>query len=214
MLGDRGFAVERLGIGDWPDVSQGGGVIGPSDWLALVDQDSSIVGEVALAYDVSPMRTSASIAAAGKRADGLLHVDLIWNKQGTSWVIPELKRLVERHQPGKILCHGPARALTAALESEGITVEELADTEFAQACAQLVDTVNEKQVRHLGSPELASAIRGADTSPMGDAWRWSRKRSTADITPLVAATEALWGAAQLEEGYESYDPTQYWNQGS
>jgi len=32
---------------------------------------------------------------------------------------------------------------------------------------------------------------------MGDgAWAWSRKNSMADISPLVAATLALWAASQ------------------
>ena len=36
-------------------------------------------------------------------------------------------------------------------------------------------------------------MKGATKRPLGDAWAWSRKNSTVDISPLVAATLALWG---------------------
>lgn len=214
MLGDRGFAVERLGIGDWPDVQAGGGgEISLQDWLGLIE-DGKITGEVVLAFDVSPARTSASICAAGRRDDGLIQVELIANRQGTGWVVPEMVRLVERHHPANVLCHGPARSLIAPLVNEGVAVHNkgkgMSDTELGQACGQIVDLVNQKEMRHLGSPELSSAVRGADTSPLGDSWRWSRKRSTADITPLVAATEAVWWVAQMETGDYMYDPSRYW----
>lgn len=215
MLGDRGFAVERLGIGDWPDVQAGGGgEISLQDWLALVDPDGTIVGDVVLAFDVSPARTSGSICVAGRRADGLPQVELVASRQGTGWIVPEVKRLNERHHPVNVLCHGPARSLAAALTNEGVEIhgkgKGMSDTEFGQACGQMVDLVNEKDMRHLGSPELSSAIRGAATSPLGDSWRWSRKRSTADITSLVAATEAVWWVTQMQTGDYVYDPTQYW----
>jgi hypothetical protein len=37
-----------------------------------------------------------------------------------------------------------------------------------------------------------NALRGAVQRPLGDAWGWSRKNSTVDITPLVAGTIATW----------------------
>jgi hypothetical protein len=45
---------------------------------------------------------------------------------------------------------------------------------------------------------LADAIRGAATRKLGDSWAWSRRNSSVDISPLVASTLALWGAATLE----------------
>jgi hypothetical protein len=68
-------------------------------------------------------------------------------------------------------------------------------TEHAQACGQLVDLVTDRELVHLGSNELATAVRGARTRPLGDAWAWSRKNSAVDISPLVAATLALSAAA-------------------
>jgi hypothetical protein len=47
-------------------------------------------------------------------------------------------------------------------------------------------------LRHLGQPELTSAITGACSRTVGDAWLWDRKSSDVDISPLVAGTIALW----------------------
>jgi predicted Fe-Mo cluster-binding NifX family protein len=205
-LDERGFAVERLGIGDWPDVTVGaGGVISYDDWVALADGDSRIGGAVVFAFDVSPMRTSASIVAAGRRDDGRYHVEVVEHRSGTAWVVPRMKELVEKHGPRMVLCDGPARALSNAMASEGVEVHETTGTEYAQACGLIVDAVAEKNLRHLATPELGSAVRGADTSPLGDAWKWSRRRSTADITPLVAATLALWAASQQVDGDALFD---------
>jgi hypothetical protein len=41
---------------------------------------------------------------------------------------------------------------------------------------------------------MTAALRGVEIRPLGDAWAWSRKNSNVDISPLVSATLALWGA--------------------
>ena len=58
----------------------------------------------------------------------------------------------------------------------------------------MVEHVQAGNLKHLGSPDLWNAIRAAGTRPLGDRWLWSRKKSSADISPLVAATLALWAA--------------------
>jgi hypothetical protein len=67
--------------------------------------------------------------------------------------------------------------------------------EHGQACGRLVDMVEAGTLAHLGSGELRDAVRGAKPRPLGDAWAWSRKNSSVDIAPLVAATLALGAAA-------------------
>jgi hypothetical protein len=197
ILGPRGFAVERLGIGDWPPVdSFGGGIIQLDDWLKLAEPTSRIAGNLVLAFDVSPNRSTACIAAAGRRDDDRLHVEVIDHRSGIGWVVPRLVELVGRHQPATVVCDGPARSLVAALESEGVRVHQTTGPEYAEACGLFVDAVAEGDIRHMGTSELLSAIRGADSKPLGDAWKWSRRASTADITPLVSVTIAFWAAKQ------------------
>lgn len=200
-LDARSFAVERLGVGDWPSTD---GIVespvGMLEWLALVDKESLLEDPVCLAFDVSPDRR-ASIAAAGRRSDGLLHVEVVEQRPGTKWLPDRLVELVESHEPFEIVCdgYGPAASVLKAVVELGVQVRTLSGQEHAQACGQLVDRVGEKQVRHLGSSEIQQALRGARTRPLGDAWAWSRKNSTVDISPLVAATLALSAAAGMPD---------------
>jgi hypothetical protein len=53
------------------------------------------------------------------------------------------------------------------------------------------DAVDQRTLRHLGTLEMTTALRGAVKRPLGDAWAWSRKSSSVDICPLVAATLAV-----------------------
>jgi hypothetical protein len=54
-----------------------------------------------------------------------------------------------------------------------------------------------------------AAIRIARTRPLGDAWAWSRKNSTGNISPLVSATLALSAAVEHDSntgGIEWWEP--------
>lgn len=194
----RTFAVERLGVGDYP-VTDGSGasVIDIDKWDALAESGSELVDPVALAIDVSPDRASAAISAAGSRPDGLAHVEVIDHRRGTGWVVDRVVELVEQHEIAGVFCDGvgPASSLIPELEQRGVTVDTTNATGYGQACGSMFDLVEQERLRHLGSSELRAAVKGAAKRPLGDAWAWSRKSSSVDITPLVSATLALWGAA-------------------
>ena len=67
-------------------------------------------------------------------------------------------------------------------------------SELGQACSRLVDVIDQGDLRHIGQAELNGAIHAASTRPLGDVWAWSRKSSSANISPLVSATLALSAA--------------------
>lgn len=189
----RGFAVERLGVGDWPRTDgMIETVIRLEDWLTLEDAESVLEDPVYLAFDVSPDRSRASIAAAGMNQHGMFHVEIVDYLHGTAKVVERLLKLEERHSPEAIVCdgHGPVASLLEEAKAEGLKVKTVTATEHAQACGRFVDAVAERTLRHLGSAELTAAIRGARTRTLGDAWAWSRKSSAIDLTPLVSATLA------------------------
>jgi hypothetical protein len=194
----RTFAVERLGVGDWPSlehVDQDG--ITKEMWAACRDDASVVVDPVRFAFDVTPDRQRAAIAAAGFREDGLPHVELTDHKSGTRWIPDRLEQLLRDHDAGPVLLdqRSPAAALIAALVERGIPFEVLGGSEYAQACGLLFDDVQGEQIRHLGTPELTAAVTGARKRPLGDAWAWSRKSSAVDISPLVACTLARFAVA-------------------
>lgn len=195
-LPHRTFAVELLGVGDYPDPNATGEMpIPPDAWAECEAPDSKLQDPVCLAFDVSPGRRTA-LAAAGKNQDGDWHVEVIEKLPGTEWLPARLAELDLMHSPLQIVCDdlGPGRSLVAACEARGVRVRTLSAPEHAEACGRLVDAVAERSLKHVGSLDLWNAIRGAGTRPLGDRWAWSRKSSTVDISPLVAATLALWSA--------------------
>jgi hypothetical protein len=200
-LGRRGFAVERLGVGDWPRTDhEARSVIDLSSWFELADAGSKPLDPVAFAFDVSPERR-ASISVAAKRSDGLWHLELADERPGTSWLPERLEELVKKHKPAAVVCdgYGPAGSLVEALGARGLKVETLTASEHARACGRLVDAIEQGTLRHVPDEALEAAIRSAQTRPLGDAWAWSRKNSSANISPLVAATLALSAAMTQEK---------------
>lgn len=203
-LGER-FMVERLGA--WqPRLTEGTGVIDLDVWGLLEDTESDLAGDVAFAVDITPSRDWASIAVYGLRADGLGHLEVADRRQGTDWVVPRLVQLAERWQPVAIGldAKGPAGSLLLDLDKAGIKRSDGSESvargdlvvptaaDVAASCGQLADAVAQGTVRHRGQPELDTALRGAKTRPLGEAWAWARKVSTVDISPLVAVTLARW----------------------
>lgn len=197
------FARERLGV--WPAAS-GGSVIDPEQWGRLGDVDSGIDGAMALAVDITPSRDYSCIAAYGLRSDGVGHMEVIEHLPGTDWVIRRLNALRERWNPVAVAVDskGPAGSLLTELEKQGYTKPADADdpaygdlliptaAEVAAACGQLIDAVSQGTVRHIDQSRLNSAVVGAKTRPLGEAWGWGRKVSGTDISPLVAATLARY----------------------
>jgi hypothetical protein len=193
----RTFAVERLGIGDWPNtdgtVEQ---VIDPYVWAQLEDQASEIAGTPVFAVDVAPDRSTSTISAAGWRPDGNLHIETVDRNRGTGWLADRLEQVLSRHSgqanPRVILDpSSPAGSLITVFEERGVRVVPVTAREYAQACGAFFDAVENRELRHLNTPELLAAVRGAVKRPLGEAWAWDRKHSGVDISPLVAATLAL-----------------------
>jgi hypothetical protein len=191
----RTFAVERLGVGDWPQPGGGSG-IDFDHWDALVDLHSQPRDPVSFIFDVRPDRTSASIAVGARRDDELIHVEIVDHRPGNGLDRSALGRTRREPRLRGICCDGasPAASLIPQLEAAGLTIETVGAQEYAKACGRFFDAIEERTLRHLGTPELAAALKAAARRPLGDAWAWSRKTSAADISPLVAATLALWKA--------------------
>ena len=192
-LSPEGFAVERLGIPVEP-VGSASGPISLERWLELVDPSSSIVGPVRRAIDVSPDFKWTSIAAAGRRADGHLHVEVGKRNLGTEWVVPfcVAQGDVEFDVPPS----SPAGFLIPLLREAGVRVNEVSHQAATQATSRLISAVAEGTVHSLGGNELPAAISNATIKASGDAQVWSRVKSSGDISALCAVTIAVGGVAE------------------
>jgi hypothetical protein len=156
--------------------------------------ESASVGLVAFAVDVDPDRAWSSIVACGIRLDGVPTVTIINHERGTDWVVPRLVELYYRWNPGAIVLDkaGPVGSLIPALEKAGIHPLTPSPSDIVQACGAFYDAVVNGHVWHRDEPALNDALRAAKKRPLADAWAWARKTPTADVSPLVAATLALW----------------------
>jgi hypothetical protein len=194
--------VELLGAGDYPPTDASEDVLLSLDaWHSLEDRGSVLLDPICLAFDVSPDRNTA-IVAGGLNEQGRWHVEVIHSGAGTGWVTERLVSLYAKHEVVEIVCdgYGPSAAIARKADDAGITVKRLDAQSYGIACGVFLDTVGEDRLRHLGQDELASAIRGAKARPLVDRWAWSRTKSTVNISPLVAATLALWSATENDVG--------------
>jgi hypothetical protein len=200
-MSDTGFARERLSI--WPpDLTAGFAVITEAAWRAACDPASQLEGAPAFAVDVAPDRSRASIGVAGRRGDGLIHIEMIQTQPGTGWVVPRLLQLRDKWKPCAIVIDpgSPAGSLIADAETAGLELVRTGARDVAQAYGMVVDGLCDadetaRVVRHIGQPELDAAVAGAARRPVGDGHAWDRRAATVDLTPLVAVTNAMWGYA-------------------
>ena len=196
LSNDEDYAREALGI--W-GTHAGSSVIEPDRWSALEDMESKTQGRVVFGVDMPPNRGSASIVVAGRRADGLGHVELVPASKdatelpGVGWVVGRTLELVRRHK-GEVAIDpsSPAGSLIPKFQEAGVEPVLVSGREMAQACGAFVDTVSEGGVRHLGQAKLTLAVDAGRKRTLGDAWAWHRKDTSSDISPLVGATLALW----------------------
>jgi hypothetical protein len=170
------------------------GPISAERWSSLTDGQSITVSNERLALDVSPDRSWSTIGIAGTRADGLDHVGIRHREPGYGWVVARAKQLTDGHNCRLTVVKGsPAEPFVTDLEAAGVSVDVMSAHDYALACQRFVDAVNatEPPIRHRGSPDHAAAIAAAQVKPFGDGgFVFSRRSSTADLTPLTTAVAA------------------------
>jgi hypothetical protein len=170
-----------------------------ADWVGCLDPTSAASGELAFGLDVSPDRAHASIAVAGGRPDGRVHLELVERRGGTDWIAARVGELLERHRPVAVALDpaGPAGSLVTELTQLPRVPPLVLVTgrQYAQACGALFDDVTVRRIAHRGQPAFDDAVVAARRRTAGDAWQWSRPAAGVDPSPLIAATLARWGWA-------------------
>ncbi|MFE0101165.1 terminase [Streptomyces sp. NPDC059009] len=205
------FARERLGVGDWPVEGESWRVIGEAYWKACVDAASVPDGELSFGVELTPDRKAGCIVVAGLNGDGLTHIeitssDVLDHRPGDRWIVPRIKELAARWRPRAVVINraSQAGALIPALEKAGITVLSPTAREYAQACGSLASAVvpirgNSPTLVHLDQVPLTTAVAGVEKRAVADLWAWDQRSAAVDISPLQAATLALWGLQQSDK---------------
>jgi len=199
LTDEDSFRREALGIWDPTETAR---VIDEQSWNLVADPASMAVERLSLAIDVAPDRSVATVSFAGQRPDGRWHVEMDEQRKGVDWVpahvanlskknrlhavvVDEMTGLVEKRKNGRNYLKGTDVVVTLAA-AEG--------RDMAVACAALFDGVMSQQLFHTDQPQMNVALSVARKRPLAGAWAWNRKDAMSDITPIVSASLALWGA--------------------
>jgi hypothetical protein len=175
-------------------------VIPAPEWVACQDPTAVCPDRgLVIAFDVAFDRSSASVSVAAGLPDGRVHVEVIDDRPGTSWVADRVDELRRRHR-ARVGADpaGPAGSIVSDLAARRIPVELLRANAYAAACGAFYDAVLERRIVHIGQPPLDDAAAAASRRPMGDAWAWGRKASSSNISPLVSVTIAHAMASQSQ----------------
>jgi hypothetical protein len=174
----RAYGNIRQSTGD-------GRIIPDQAWQAVCSDQASPDGRLSFGVDVSPDRQWGSIAVAG---GGVL--ELVECRPGAGWLVDRCRE-IGAAWAGPMFAvdsRSAAASLIPELERAGLRVEKV--SRMADACGAFFDAVADRTVTVRHDPRLDDAVASAQRRPVGDAWVWGRKET--DISPLVAATLALW----------------------
>lgn len=165
-------------------------VIPAAAWKACQDPAAVLPARVRIGYDVEHGGDTGAIVAAARRPDGRPGAELLW----TGPVDAMADRLQALRDAGHRLgadSVGPVAVVTAELRRRGITVDTLDTTGYTTACQELLTLVKGAGVVVRADARMDTAAANAAKRDVGDAWAWTRKRSGAGVSPVVAATVAV-----------------------
>jgi len=198
----------REGRGVW-DPLNSSRVIDEDSWKRVRDPASMAVDRLSIAVDVAPDRSWASVSLAGRRADGLWHVELdewtgsVIGRRGTDWVVPWIADRAKRNRLHAVVADEVSGLVEERRDKHyligtdiEVTLAGAEGRDMAIACAKFYDAVMSPNptLRHTDQVQMNAALSVATKRPVAGAWAWNRKDATSDITPIVSATLALWGA--------------------
>lgn len=168
-------------------------------WVKCADPSSRIAGPVVLTWQVSWRRDYAAICAAGYRADGLPHIELVDYREGVDWLPARLGEICGRQPVSAVVFDpgGPEASLLPEVterlparigEPQPLTMRQVADS-----CSRIYDDVLAGRLRHLGDDRLLEMLRRSATRSLADKWAWDVRHAGTDISGLVGVTKALGG---------------------
>jgi len=155
--------------------------------------------------------TGTTIAAAGRRSDGLIHITLVERRQSAGgWVIPRLLELIARWKPCAVVIDegSPASSLATEANEAGIELTPISTRAVAAAAGAFYDGIagrpavdpetgepgrDPRVIRYRDQPELTAAVAAAVKRNLAGQWAWDQMAATVDISPLIAVSNALWG---------------------
>lgn len=195
-------SFEREALGIWDD-DGAEAPISATTWNALAIE--TVPEEwplAAIGLDMNPERTQVSIAVAAFAPEHV-HLELADGPEDKSnstalvnWIVERAGRRI----PVVIDAYSPARSLEPELKKRRCLVRIMGAAELSQACGGLYDAVTQDgTVSHFKQTPLDDSLAGATKENFGHAgaWKWNRRSFDIDLSPLMAATAAHFGAVKF-----------------
>lgn len=209
-LSEESFRREALGIWDELDVHRS--AIPAAAWNELaIEEVPDSWPLAAIGLDMNPERTRVSIAVA---AFGPEHVhlelaeDADFSDAGSKALVDWIAERARKRIPVVLDAYSPARSLEPELRKRGCLVRVMGAAELSQACGGLYDAVmQDGTITHFDQETLNLSLAGATKENFGPAgaWKWNRKSLDVDLSPLMAATCAHFGAVKFGKRKTSTD---------
>lgn len=193
-------AWRREGLGVWDPGAGAQATIPAGIWSGLFTDRPPTRGVVAVGVKFSVDGAWVS-AAAARRGETGTHVEAlgVWPAVDGAAVLTRLlagmwRKVAVITIDGKSGAGGLRQALLdAGVPGSRITVPQVADVQTAHS--MFLTAVHDATVSHSNQPGLTAAVAAAVQRPIGKAggWGWAAI-GEGDVTPLDAATFAMWGA--------------------
>lgn len=210
------FAREMMCLWEDPGGGDADNPVNVDAFEALADSSSRITGEHVFALDVAPRRRFACIVAAGSSRRGV-HVEIPSGRgesaywRGVSRVAWTFKKLRKRYPGARVRMLAKAQAATGfaqKLVALGFVVDLVEPAAWPPMCSGLAEAVDDERIGHTGDQNLVDALKAGVAVDAGgeEQWRWGRRKSAADITPLIAMTLAVDGVLAGTSVYDTRGP--------
>lgn len=192
------FAQDRLGI--WRVDKGLDAVVPAAIWRERITSVLPNLDEPPVALGLDRWHDGTTVVAGSWRTDEdqtyleLLAVDPNGDAARTvDWVAEK----ATRRMPVLIAADSPAASLAADLIARRVNVVLVNGPDFARSCQAFVDDAVSGSLAHSDQSQLNEALAGAVRLSVGKAgaWVWDRRSPDHDISSLVAATLARFGAA-------------------
>ena len=182
-----------------PDTTgEGSAPIDPETWDTLACPPRNRVDTMTIGIAVAPEQTAAAVVVCYIDNAGTPVLEVDTYRAGTDWVVDRVVDLTGRYDVPAVSLdaagQSPAVVLRRPLEFAGVGFTAATLPDVTASAAELVAAVRHGRIRHVRHPALDLAAYAARRRPIGDgSWAFGlRNETAADISPIVAATHALW----------------------
>lgn len=148
---------------------------------------------VGLAFDVTPDSGSGALACAWRDEHGVAHGEILAVRPGTDWITQLGRKAFLKHRsPIAYDAIGANTDPADRLHRAHVSLKPQQLKDIQAASARLVQEIEARNFRHYRQSDLDDAVSGAAWRDIGDGGRlFARKKSTSNVSPLVAISLAL-----------------------